>query len=85
MTTSRRTRSQTRMTPVITPPRTYRTVSSAIVISERQSYSADIAVSTDGPDFPQGIDYGRWIGVVRPSPREAFADPLDLLDELPDD
>jgi hypothetical protein len=37
------------------------------------------------PNFPQGIDYDRWAAVVRPSPREAFADRLDLDDDLIDD
>lgn len=28
-----------------------------------------------------GIDYKRWTPLVKPAPREAFADRLDLLDE----
>jgi hypothetical protein len=37
---------------------------------------------TSGIDWPNGIDYERWAPIVRPAPREAFADPLDLLDML---
>lgn len=38
----------------------------------------------DGSYFPGGIDYDRWTGLVRPSPRHAFADRMDLLD-IPDE
>jgi hypothetical protein len=33
--------------------------------------------------FPGGIDYRRWARIVRPSPRTAFADRLDMFDEIP--
>jgi hypothetical protein len=43
------------------------------------------AESSDVSYFVGGIDYSRWTGLVRPAPREAFADRLDLLDILDDD
>jgi hypothetical protein len=39
----------------------------------------------DGSYFSGGIDYDRWADLVRPSPREAFADRMDLLDILDED
>lgn len=45
----------------------------------------EIADGADGSYFLDGIDYDRWTGIVRPSPREAFADRLDLLDILDED
>lgn len=33
------------------------------------------------PDLPEGIDYERFTPLVNPAPREAFADPLDLIEE----
>jgi hypothetical protein len=39
-------------------------------------------VTTDPPDLPEGIDYERWARLVKPVPREAFADSLDLLNLL---
>jgi len=42
-------------------------------------------VPVQKPDFPLGIDYEAWAPIVQPSPREAFVDRLDILDELPDD
>ena len=41
--------------------------------------------TADGSEFPGGIDYDRWTEVVQPSPRDAFADRLDLLDILDED
>jgi len=38
-----------------------------------------------GSYFLDGIEYDRWTGLVRPSPREAFADRMDLLDILDED
>lgn len=42
------------------------------------------AVTVGDPNFPEGIDYERWSRVVRPSPRAAFADRLDLLELFED-
>jgi hypothetical protein len=30
--------------------------------------------------WPDGIDYETWAQVVKPSPRDAFADSLDIID-----
>jgi hypothetical protein len=38
-----------------------------------------------GSDLPQGIDYDRYTGLVRPAPRGTFQDPLDLADLFDDD
>ena len=73
------------MTPAIAPPLVYRTptASAAIVVSAPAYIQAD-ADPTWEPDFPQGINYDRWTGVVQTSPRDTFADRLDLLDLLDD-
>ena len=47
--------------------------------------TADDDLAAPASRFPDGIDYGRWAGVVRPSPRDLFADRLDMLDDLDDD
>jgi hypothetical protein len=77
---------ETHMTPVIALPPEYQptTASSAIVVALAHHGSGTEALQVIGPpDFPEGIDYDRWLHVVRPSPREAFADALDL--DLVDD
>ena len=73
------------MTPAICPPPEYRppTASAAIVVPTPQYVRAE-PDSEFVRSFPGGIDYDRWIGVVEPSPREDFADRLDLLDLLED-
>ena len=78
------------MTPVIDLPPNLRTPTAAMVVVFEEHYQAVMPTaseSNDGfaGDFPQGIDYDRWADVVRPSPREAFADRLELLDLFDDD
>ena len=35
----------------------------------------------DDGDWPSGIDYEKWAPIAQPSPRSAFADPLNLPDD----
>ncbi len=66
------------MSPAIAPPPDYRTpTAAAAIIVPAPAYAYAGVVE---PDFPEGIDYDRWTGIVHPSPRSAFADSLDLLD-----
>jgi hypothetical protein len=77
---------ETMMTPVALPPETVMTptASSALVFQAPYQRGFDPAELTEiligPPDLPGGIDYDRWVGLVKPAPREAFADPLDLID-----
>jgi hypothetical protein len=79
-------REETVMTPVLDLPPSYQlmTASSAIVVYHEFRSEVDVNdlvhPPLGAPDFPGGIDYDRWARVVRPSPRSAFGDPLDLVD-----
>jgi hypothetical protein len=83
-------RKETIMTPIVELPPEYQTVTAASpgvveVVYFRPEADEDALVEPLGPsDFPEGIDYDRWVHVVRPSPREAFADPLDFPDLFDD-
>jgi len=71
------------------------TPSSALVIQNRRSTGSSAAtfvideigddLVVGAADLAGGIDYDRWVGLVNPAPRHAFADRLDLLAELDDD
>jgi hypothetical protein len=37
------------------------------------------------PDWPSGIEYDKWAPVVQPSPRQAFADRLDIVELFGDE
>jgi hypothetical protein len=77
------------MTPVLDPPRrAKRSTESAAVNLGRFVVVAinEVAVEGDSTSWldsnfwPEGIDYDKWSAVVRPSPRSAFADRLDIVD-----
>jgi hypothetical protein len=72
------------MTPAIAPPPEYYppTRSAAFVVPAPQYVRAEVDVFES--DFPDGIDYDRWAGIVDPSPRDGFADRLDLIDLFED-
>jgi hypothetical protein len=78
------------MTPVVDLPPEYRTATAAspvvfkVVYFDPDAYEDALVEPLGPPDFPEGIDYARWAPVVHPSPREAFADPLDTADLLDD-
>jgi hypothetical protein len=74
------------LTPAIAPPLDYSppTRSAATVVPLPEFVWPDMEIA-DGSYFLDGIDYDRWTGIVRPSPREAFADRIDLLDILDED
>jgi hypothetical protein len=82
------------MTPVLDPPKraTRSTESAAVSLETSAIFSTVIELqpegdATSGLDsnyWPEGIDYDRWAGVARPSPRSAFADRLDVVDLLGD-
>ncbi len=81
-----------RMTPILDPPRqAIRSTKSAAVNVETCAVStvhelaeADSTSWLDSNYWPEGIDYDRWGAVVKPSPRSAFADRLDVVDLLDD-
>ena len=60
------------------------TGSSALVFQAPYRRAFDPAELTDvlvgAPEIPDGIDYDRWVGLVRPAPRAAYADSLELTD-----
>lgn len=66
------------MTPAIAPPLDYSppTRSAASVVLMPEFVWPDVEIA-DGSYLLGGIDYDRWTGFVRPSPREAFADRMD--------
>jgi hypothetical protein len=74
------------LTPAIAPPVDYSppTASATTVLPLPSLLWPDVD-TVDGSYFPGGIDYDRWTEVVRPAPRGAFADRLDLLDVLDED
>lgn len=78
------------MTPVIDPPLPYRPNTAASTFAVEAVYhepdrDAWQELVLGAPNFPEGINYAAWAHVVRPSPREAFADPLDLADLFDDE
>ena len=74
------------LTPAIAPPLDYSppTRSAASVVSLPEFAWPDLEIA-EGAYFVGAIDYDRWTGLVRPSPREAFAARMDLLDILDED
>lgn len=59
------------------------TASSALVIQvpyRRVTEDEPVPQPLGVPDLPHGIEYDRWVGLVRAAPRSTFADSLDLLD-----
>jgi hypothetical protein len=77
------------MTPVLDPPRrAKRSTESATVNLDRILVETIDEVAVEGDSmswfdsnfWPEGIDYDKWAAVVRPSPRSAFADRLDIVD-----
>jgi hypothetical protein len=76
------------MTPVVDLPREYRPSTGASTIAvEAVYFESDEDLSPELPlaNWPEGIEYERWADVVRPAPRGAFADPLDLADLFGDE
>jgi hypothetical protein len=82
-------RKEPSVTPVLDPPQSAKrsTASAAIeldvpapAVSGEDAAEADEVTLLDAHFWAEGIDYERWAPIVEPSPRSAFADPLDLLD-----
>jgi hypothetical protein len=80
------------MTPVLDPPKiaTRSTGSAAVTLSSVAFVDVQPQPEVEPTDWfdssvwPEGIDYERWAAVVKPAPREAFADRLDVVDLLAD-
>jgi hypothetical protein len=51
-----------------------------VVTIEEVAVEGDSTSWLDSNFWPEGIDYDKWATVVRPSPRSAFADRLDIVD-----
>jgi hypothetical protein len=82
----------TKVTPVLDPPKVAKpsTRSAALILDGPMSMEIDASPEVNGicwldsTYWAEGIDYERWSAVVRPSPRAAFADRLDIVDILAD-
>jgi len=77
-----------KVTPVLDPPlRATRSTKSAAVSLETLTVTTVSESPAEGDSsswldtnyWPEGIDYEKWSAVVRPSPRSAFADRLDIV------
>lgn len=74
------------LTVAIAPPLDYspptRSVASVVLLP---GFVWPDAETASGSYLPGGIDYERWTGLVQPSPRDEFADRIDLLNILDED
>lgn len=80
------------MTPVLDPPKRATPSTGSAALTLASALSADVQLEpevepTDWLDsklWPEGIDYEKWSAVVKPSPRGAFADRLEVVDLVDD-